>query len=37
MLDNRKYIGMDVHQGMSSEGWCIQREAIPPGQKSGAL
>jgi hypothetical protein len=36
-MDNRKYIGMDVHQGMSSEGWCIQREATPPGQESGAL
>jgi hypothetical protein len=36
-MDSRKYIGMDVHQGMSSQGWCIQRESTPPGQKSEAL
>ena len=36
-MDSRKYIGMDVHQGMSSKGWCIQRESTPPGQKSEAL
>ena len=33
-MDSRKYIGMDVHQGMSSEGWCIQWESTPPEQKS---
>jgi hypothetical protein len=36
-MDSKKYIGMDVHQGMSSEGWCIQRELTPPGKKSGTL
>jgi transposase-like protein len=36
-MDNRKYIGMDVHQGMSSQGWCIQRASTPPGQKLEAL
>jgi hypothetical protein len=36
-MDNRKYIGMDVHQGMSSEGWCIQRESTPPGKQSETL
>jgi hypothetical protein len=28
---------MDGHQGMSSEGWCIQRETTPPGKKSETL
>jgi hypothetical protein len=23
--------GINRHEGVSSEGWCIQREAIPPG------
>ncbi len=36
-MNSRKYIGMDVHQGMSSQGWFIQRESTPPGQKSEAL
>jgi hypothetical protein len=36
-MESKKYIGMDVHQGMSSEGWCIQRESTPPGKQSGAL
>jgi hypothetical protein len=36
-MDSRKYIGMDVHQGMSSEGWCIQRESTLPGKKSETL
>jgi hypothetical protein len=25
-MESKKYIGMDVCQGMSSGGWCIQRE-----------
>jgi hypothetical protein len=33
-MDSKKYIGMDVHQGMSSEGWYIQRESTPPGKES---
>jgi hypothetical protein len=36
-MDSKKYVGMDVHQGMSSEGWCIQRESTPPGKKSETL
>jgi hypothetical protein len=31
-MESRMYIGMDVHQGMSSEGWRIQRESTPPGK-----
>jgi hypothetical protein len=29
--------GMSGHVGVSSEGWRIQWEAVPPGQKSGTL
>jgi hypothetical protein len=36
-MDRTKYIGMDVHQGMSSKGWRIQRESSPPGKKSESL
>jgi hypothetical protein len=25
------------HEGVSSEGWRVQWEEVPPGQKSGAL
>jgi hypothetical protein len=31
-MDSKKYVGMDVHQGMSSEGWCIQRESTRQGK-----
>jgi single-stranded DNA-binding protein len=33
-MENKKNIGMDVHQGMSSEGWRIQREPTQLGKQS---
>jgi hypothetical protein len=29
--------GINRHVGVSSEGWRIQWEAVPPGQESGTL
>jgi len=33
----RDSVGINRRGGVSSEGWRIQWEAVPPGQKSGTL